>query len=144
MVPLSELDPTLRLAALIAESAADLGSGLSDIVWSLRRGPATLRALAYHLVEHGGRLCPGPVPSFTTVLPDEWADLEVSLVARRNVMLVILEGLRNAVRHANASRITLGLSPVAATRWRFVVEDDGHGSSEATPPTEETGTAPTT
>jgi signal transduction histidine kinase len=116
-----------RLVALIGDSAADLGSALSDIVWSLRKGPATLRALAYYLAERGGRLCPGPSPSLVTEFPAEWPDLDLALVVRRNVMLVIVEALRNAARHARASRVTLRVSPIDATRWMFTVEDDGRG-----------------
>jgi signal transduction histidine kinase len=116
-----------RVVALIAESASELGSALSDIVWSLGKGPSTLKALAYYLVERGGRLCAGATPVFVTELPDAWPEAELSLVVRRNVMLIVLEGLRNASRHAHAEHIALRLSPVGPTRWRFEVDDDGCG-----------------
>jgi signal transduction histidine kinase len=56
------------------------------------------------------------------------------------VLLIGLEALHNAVRHANAGRITLA---VAAEQggWTVVVEDDGRGLPDTVAPTRGLGLA---
>jgi ligand-binding sensor domain-containing protein/signal transduction histidine kinase len=114
------------LARRIAETAAEMGSVLSDIVWTLRRDTASLEALGTHLAERAARLFPLPPPEFQTRFPDEWPEVELSLIARRSLLLIALESLHNAARHAQASRVTLGVE-VKDSRLRLWVEDDGRG-----------------
>ena len=45
---------------------------------------------------------------------------------RRNLQRIAIEALHNAVRHAEADRIVLGMAP-AGRMWRLWIEDDGAG-----------------
>jgi signal transduction histidine kinase len=114
-----------ELTRQIADTAGELGSSLTDIVWSLRRESATMEGLAYHLTRRAGKLFSNGA-SFTTEFPDSWGDASLSLTTRRNVLLIALEAIHNAARHANAERVVLGIAPVGR-RWRLWVEDDGSG-----------------
>ncbi len=115
-----------RLATTIADTAGELGAGLSDLVWALRAGPATLATLAAHLADRGSRLFPGPAPEFATDFPQAWPDDELPLRLNRNVLLICLEALRNAARHAHASHVGLRLAPERG-HWILEVQDDGCG-----------------
>ena len=116
------------LARKIAETAGELGHTLTEIVWTLRPGDTTLEALAYHLAERGGRLFPGGETTFETDFPTRWPRGELSLAARRNLLLIASEALHNAARHARARRVRIGFAPAGrGGRWRMWVEDDGPG-----------------
>ena len=114
-----------ELTRQIADTASELGSSLTDIVWSLRKESATMEGLAYHLTRRAGKLFSNGA-AFTTEFPDAWEEVNLSLTTRRNVLLIALEAIHNAVRHANARQVVLGLAPVGRS-WKLWVEDDGCG-----------------
>jgi signal transduction histidine kinase len=114
------------LLGQIAETAADMGTSLSDIVWSLRRGDMTIEDLSRHLAGHGRRLFPENGPATFESPPSERPRVRLSPAAGRAVLLVGLEALHNAARHAGARHVTLALRP-AGRRWQLVVSDDGRG-----------------
>lgn len=110
----------------IAETAAEMGSSLADMVWSLRRGGMTVEAVGRHLAVHGRRLFSGSQPRFETVFPDVWPAGEMSPVAGRAVLLIGLEALHNCARHAQPHLVTLALHP-DGHHWTLLVQDDGRG-----------------
>jgi signal transduction histidine kinase len=113
-------------AGEIASAAEDLGNALSDIVWSLDPHTATPEELASRLAEHGERLSAGGEAEFSTRFPEVWPAGPLDVSVRRNVLLVGLEALHNATRHARASRVTLSLVP-GDEGWDLSVQDDGVG-----------------
>ena len=115
------------LSGKISETADELGSGLTDIIWTLRSKSEPLGALGEYLRERGRRMAPpGSGVRFAAVLPETWPDIRLSLAARRNLQRIAVEAMHNAVRHGNPSRIELGMAPAGA-RWLLWVEDDGCG-----------------
>jgi signal transduction histidine kinase len=122
------VDPSerARLTGKIGEIAGELGASLSDMVWALRRRAGTLQEVAARLAEHGARLCAGDTVRFEARLPEDWPEVALDFAASRAVLLIGMEALHNAARHAAASRITLAFSP-APGGWALVVEDDGRG-----------------
>lgn len=116
-----------RLASDIAAAAEELGTALTDIVWSLDPRPATLEELAARLAEHGERLCPDDLPAFTARFPPRWPASPLDVNVRTNVLLVGLEALHNAARHAGARTIALSLRPDGDGAWQLSVRDDGVG-----------------
>jgi signal transduction histidine kinase/ligand-binding sensor domain-containing protein len=113
-------------AGEIASAAEELGNALSDIVWSLDPHTATLEELASRLAEHGERLSAGGEAEFLTRFPEAWPTAPLDVTVRRNVLLVGLEALHNATRHARARRVTLSLVPDDEA-WVLSVRDDGVG-----------------
>src|SRR5262249_43466162 len=99
----------------IAETAAEMGSSLREIVWSLRRGAMTLEGLGVHLAVHGRRLFPGSSTAFDTRFPDRWPAGDMSLAVGRAVLLIGLEALHNCARHAHARSVVLELRPHGRT-----------------------------
>ena len=113
-------------AQRIASTASELGGKLTDIVGALRSGRVTLGVLAADLAERAARLVPGPEPSLEMDYPDHWPDGELDPAVRHDLRLIALEAVHNAVRHADAKTITLGIQP-AGRHWRMWVKDDGIG-----------------
>lgn len=117
-------------AQRIASTASELGGKLTDIVGALRSGRVTLGLLAADLAERAARLVPGPVPELRTEFPSEWPEGELNPAVRHDLRLMALEAIHNAVRHAEARTITIGLAP-AGRHWRLWVKDDGIGFDPA-------------
>ena len=115
-----------QTAGDIASAAEDLGNALSDIVWALDPHAATLGELASRLAEHGERLSARGDVEFATRFADVWPDDPLDVAVRRNVLLVGLEALHNAVRHARAREVVLALVPDAGS-WEMSVRDNGVG-----------------
>ena len=115
-----------ELARNIANTTAELGNALTDIVWSLRPDSATLEGLAYRLTQRASRLFPDGSPIFTTEFPQSWPGVDLSVAARHNLLLIGSEALYNAARHANAHSVLLGMSQ-AGRVWRLWIADDGCG-----------------
>src|ERR1051326_4669933 len=126
-----DLDESERtaLASKIATASGELGNTLGEIVWALRQESETLKYLAQHLTERAGRLFPSATPEFKTNFPDSWPEIKLSLPVRRNVQLIAIEALHNAVKHSRAKQVTLGIAP-AGRHWRLTVRDDGAGFDE--------------
>jgi signal transduction histidine kinase/ligand-binding sensor domain-containing protein len=114
-----------RIAEEVATTAEELGTALSDIVWSLDPHSATLEELAARVAEHGDRLFADDV-QFDTEFPPEWPSRPLPLPVLRNVLLIGLEALHNAARHASARRVLLSLQP-EEDGWVMLLRDDGAG-----------------
>jgi signal transduction histidine kinase len=116
-----------RTAREIAGVAEELGHSLSDIVWALDPQTASLEELATRLAEHGERLFPDEDVIFEARLPARWPPVTSSVAVRRGVLLIGLEALHNAARHAGARRVTLAITPRERLAWELSVHDDGTG-----------------
>ena len=115
-----------NLLEQVAQTAADVGSSLTDIVWSLRPGETSLESLGRHLADHGRRLFPGDHPALDVRFPSTLPHVEMSLAARRNVFLIGVEALHNAARHSRAQHVVLDLQR-RSRGWQLTVRDDGTG-----------------
>ncbi|MGH7563260.1 MAG: sensor histidine kinase [Gemmatimonadota bacterium] len=129
MLTRAGLDPLeeRRMAGEIAATTGELGAALSQIVWALDPKARTMEEVAGRLAELGRRLFAGDTTRFTTHLPDRWPEARPSQLVRRNVVLIGLEALHNAARHAQADRVELHVSPKQGGRWKLEVIDDGVG-----------------
>jgi len=114
----------------IAETAAELGSALTDIVWSLRPESAKLEGLAVRLTQRGGRLFPNGRPAFSTDFPAIWPPADLALSVRHNLLLIATEALHNAARHSKAEHVVLGMAQ-RGRHWTLWVTDDGCGLGPA-------------
>ena len=115
-----------RLAGEIALTTRDLSAALGQIVWTLHPRARTLEELAARLVELGRRLFTGTPTEFSAHLPERIPEVRLGPLTRRNVLLMGLEALHNAARHARASRVDLRLSQ-RGDAWELEVVDDGVG-----------------
>ena len=107
-----------------------MGASLTDIVWSLRADATTLESLAYHLTRRAGSLFANDRTQFTTDFPDDWQTINLSLSTRRNILLIAMESLHNAAKHAQAENVTLHIEPSDGRNWLMRIEDDGRGLQE--------------
>lgn len=117
-----------RLAAEIESSTALLGGGLRTLVWSMREGRADLRDLGSQLADSARRLFPRDEPQLRFELAPLPPAGGLAASVHRHVLMIALEALHNAARHAHARWLDVSLVPVAATGlWRLRIRDDGRG-----------------
>jgi signal transduction histidine kinase len=86
-----------------------------------------MEKLATRLAEHGERMCAADCTDFTAHFPGHWPLDRPDVAVRRNVLLIGLEALHNAVRHAAARTVSLSLMPVGRRDWELTISDDGAG-----------------
>jgi signal transduction histidine kinase len=127
-----------EMARQIGGTAQELGSGLSHIVWALDPKSRTLEEIAARLAEHGRRLFADVGTELTTRFPTAWPPVRPSPLVRRNVLLIGLEALHNAARHADARNVELALVTKPNGTWELTITDDGRGLS-VDPTNESTG-----
>jgi len=116
-----------RLAGEIALTSRDLSAALGQIVWTLDPRSRTLEELAGRLIELGRRLFTGTPTELNARTPANWPEVRLGQLTRRNVLLIGLEALHNAARHARASRVEVGLTQRGDGAWQLEVADDGVG-----------------
>ncbi|MGO1071114.1 sensor histidine kinase [Lysobacter sp. CA199] len=115
-----------QIAGEIASVAELLGGGLRSLVWTMRESRAGLGDLAAQLAQHAGRLLPGPSPELRMRWPQAFPPGTVQPQVRRHVLMIALEALHNAARHAGAGQVVVELSAQAAG-WCLRIDDDGVG-----------------
>jgi signal transduction histidine kinase len=123
-------DQRQEMTKRIAETADELGASLTDIVRSLQADATTLESLAYHLTHRAESLFADGRTQFATKFPDDWHAINLSLATRRNILLIAMESLHNAAKHAQAEHVTLLFAPSDGRKWLMRVEDDGCGSRD--------------
>lgn len=122
-----------EIAREIASVASLLGSGLRSLVWTMREGRAGLAELSAQIADHARRLLPGPLPELSLQMPEHFPDDVVRPEVRRHVLMIALEALHNAARHAQAQRVQVALSP-SQHGWQLLIGDDGIGFDPEHPP----------
>lgn len=120
-----------RAAMQIAQTTSLLGGGLRTLVWSMKVGQANLAGLATQLADHARRLFADSNPRLSVALPHNYPEGVVAPDVRRHVLLIALEALHNAARHAKANRVSVRLAP-DGERWLLEIADDGIGFDPTT------------
>ncbi len=115
-----------RLARQVMAITEELGTALSAIVWSLDPLEDSLSGLAARLREHGTRLFSSGTTEFLVAFPPAWPAVQLGAAMRRSLLLIGLEALYNAARHARATRVTLSIAVHSGT-VELTIEDDGPG-----------------
>jgi signal transduction histidine kinase len=125
-------------AALLGETAnlaRSLRSSMSDIVWAIdpRRDHLNdllqrMRQSSFHLLEGSGIEVEFHVPDERRILA-----MELAPHWRRHFLLIFKEALANVARHAQASRVRIGVA-ADSRELRLTVQDNGRGfDPEAVP-----------
>jgi signal transduction histidine kinase len=122
-----------RITGEIVSAAQFAGAGLRALVWTLRDGPIDAQGLGREIADQARRLAPAASPRLVFDLPTEPGGPLIEARVRRDVLMVLIEAIHNALRHADAGRIDVALSPAetADEAWRLLIRDDGQGFDPA-------------
>ena len=110
----------------IAATARDTIRAMDEIVWAINPRNDTLKEMADYLVYFTNDLLGSTTIACKLEVPLNLPDIPVATEVRHSVFMVVKEALNNAVKHAAAREIRLGLE-VAGNQIAIVVADDGIG-----------------
>jgi two-component sensor histidine kinase len=103
-------NPLSSIARISRESVAAMG----DIVWAINPQRDNLVDLVRRMREHAGEVCLAQDIDLEFHAPETEGRLKLDVDVRRDLYLIFKEAVNNAVRHADCSRLEIGIA-----------EDDG-------------------
>ena len=113
----------------ISRSIRSLTAELRDTLWAVDSGSDSLDDLLERMAQTARDMLGGH-PS-KLVFPATVPSIRLNMALRRNLVSILREALHNAIRHADASLITVRVELEAETLV-LSVEDDGVGYDPAT------------
>jgi len=118
-----------RVAAL----ARELVDSMSDIVWSIRAEPEGVESLIRRMREFANDLLGSQGIAFDLRAPGPETHIQLSLQARRQLLLIFKESLHNAARHSRCRAVEAALG-VEGREILLRVRDNGLGLRDGDPP----------
>jgi signal transduction histidine kinase len=114
----------------IGDKAAEAVESLDGIVWAVDPQMDTLRAFVNYVLGFSREYLEAAGLRLRSEIPTDLPDFKMSATMRHHLLCAIKEALNNAVRHAQASAVTLSLS-LSKHELTFTVADDGKGTLAA-------------
>ena len=114
---------------VIATSARKLVQTMSEIIWAMNPQNDTLENLLAYIREQAQQYFELLEMKFEIYFPDIVPDIKLSNEQRRNLYLVTIEALNNAMKHSGATTIQLKLE-IKKKTCCFSVTDNGNGMKE--------------
>lgn len=122
----------------IAEAAREAVQSLAEVVWATNPGRDNLESLANFISQRAEKLLEGLPTNLHWEIQQPLPAIPLSSDVRHNLYQVVKEALNNAMKHAEAGRITIQLA-VTDGNLRVTVEDDGCGFDSQNPTLEGNG-----
>ena len=122
----TEKDPAKReQLGSLARTAGELIGSMRQIIWTMNHDQSSLEDLVVYAANYARTYC--AENGLTIDVQDEgpWPAIALTTEQRRNIFLVVKEALHNVVKHAQASRVELQMSPQRGLSVRL--HDDGIG-----------------
>lgn len=122
----TEKDPAKReQLGSLARTAGELIGSMRQIIWTMNHDQSSLEDLVVYTANYARTYC--AENGLTIDVQDEgpWPAIALTTEQRRNIFLVVKEALHNVVKHAQASRVELQMSPQRGLSVRL--HDDGIG-----------------
>jgi signal transduction histidine kinase len=116
----------------ISKMSRELVAALYETVWAVSPENDNLEALGSYLCQTANKLCeqtPLRRRFHVTELPD---DVQLSSQTRHNISMAVKEAIHNAVKHANASEISLRMTYTDG-ELEITLQDNGRGFEPANP-----------
>jgi signal transduction histidine kinase/ligand-binding sensor domain-containing protein len=119
-------DETRSTLERISQSARDVTSRMSDLVWATNPLNDTLDNLVAYLREHAASQFENTRIQPHIEIPTSLPEGRVSATFRRNLLLVMKESLNNVIKHSNASEVAVRLE-ITGSNLVLRITDNGRG-----------------
>lgn len=110
----------------IADHARQVRGALNDVVWAADPSSDHAGALLHHVADRAHRLLDGTGVELQLDLHADDPDRPLGPAFKRDLSMVVKEGLNNALKHARPSLITVRFR-LDADRFQLSVMDNGRG-----------------
>ncbi|MDE3067042.1 MAG: hypothetical protein KGJ60_05760 [Verrucomicrobiota bacterium] len=114
------------LAEKIAACARETARLLDEIVWATDPENDTVAGLVAYLNQYAGHFFENTEVRCRLEIPSELSSRPLPAQARRGLFLLFKEALNNALKHAQATLVRVGVSETASA-LEIVIEDNGRG-----------------
>lgn len=118
-------------AARLTLGIASAIDKIDEIIWSLDPRKDTLRSTVQFIEQQGRELTEAHGLRFRTSVQLPEADVPLAANARRELMLIAREAMRNVVQHAKATTLRIDWS-FSDDRLMMIIADDGIGIPDRT------------
>jgi signal transduction histidine kinase len=116
--------------SFIQQSAGEMITKLSDIVWLINPQQDTIMEILGRLAEYGKQMTRARNMQIRIDLPPDLASQHIPMEARRNIYLFCKEAINNAVKYSHGKLIVLQVKLIGQ-KMIFSVTDDGNGFDES-------------
>lgn len=117
-----------RILEQIQENTAQLYSGTKDILWSLQATNDNLYEILHRVRDFGNELFSDTNIEFLFSGTDnEWQNHKLPLDMSRNLIMIFKEALNNALKYADATKVTLNASLTDHNVLHITLADNGKG-----------------
>ena len=117
-------------AEKLSRAAREVSQSLDEIVWTVNPGNDTLERLIGYLSDYTAEYLAAAGIRLSQNLPENVPAVPLSSEARHNLLLAAKEALNNAVKHAVATEVQLGIA-VERASLRVQIADNGRGFESA-------------
>jgi signal transduction histidine kinase len=117
--------------ARIYNVASELSARMREVIWSLNTENDTLEKLLYYMQQEGYKLFEHTDIKFRSTYPQQLPHIPVSGQKRRDIYLIVKEALHNAMKHSEATEISL-TATVQQDTLLITVQDNGKGMTQRT------------
>jgi signal transduction histidine kinase len=109
---LRSLDDVSDNLATISDKSRLLIDSMSEIVWMINPSRDSLSDLILRLKDSYSDFLSGLVISFRVVYPESIGGLKLGVDFKQNIYLIFKEGINNAIKHSNCSKIILEVKQI--------------------------------
>lgn len=110
----------------ISETSKKLIDNVSEIIWAMNPDFDTFSGMVAYLREQITKLLEYSGKDFELQFPEAYEDFPIANTRRKNILMLIKEAVNNAVKHSNATIITISLK-IIRDRLHIIVADNGTG-----------------
>jgi signal transduction histidine kinase len=114
------------LAARLSDSAYELSRTMGQVIWATDPAKDTLRSFVSFVSSYAEKFLAGSPLGLRLDFPGELPELLLPAQLRHQLFMVVKEALNNAVKHAQASKVRIGLE-ISDQELALTFEDDGQG-----------------
>ena len=113
----------------LANEARNISKGLHEIIWSVNPDADNSSSLFDHINQYAREFLEDTNLRLTIEINDDYK-MQLSPHNRRNIFLIVKEGLNNIVKHADANEVRLILNTSNNQSISIKLSDDGKGITD--------------
>jgi ligand-binding sensor domain-containing protein/signal transduction histidine kinase len=119
-------DPSKAHIRSIFKTVREITRAMDEIVWTINPKNDTLDHLASYIFQYAQEYFQDTGVSCRLDMPAQLPDRPMSTEVRHNLFMAVKEALNNALKHAQATEVRIGLG-VTDGRMRITIRDNGRG-----------------
>lgn len=110
----------------ISAASKQLIENVSEIIWAMNPDFDTLSSMIAYLREQLSKLLEYSGKQYYIQLPEDYVDLKISNLKRKNILMLMKEAVNNAIKHSNATCVYIKMVSINE-HLEIEIKDNGKG-----------------